>query len=68
MKIYKESADWDWRFGQTPEFKNSFEKKFAWALVDFMFDVEQGVIVNGRCFSDCLIPGYIDAINEILLT
>lgn len=34
MEIYDASAEWDWRFGQTPQFSNSLEHKFAWALVD----------------------------------
>lgn len=68
MKIYNESSNWNWRFGETPNFSNSLEHKFAWALVDFQFDVEKGVIARGKCFSDCLVPPYIDLINEILAT
>ena len=68
MKIYNESEDWKWRFGETPNFKNSIEHKFDWALVDFEFDVEGGVIVKGRCYSDCLVPQYIEAINLIFET
>lgn len=68
MQIFKESDDWNYRFGETPNFQNSFEKKFDWALVDFSFDVEKGVIVKGQCFSDCLVPMYIDEINQILDT
>jgi hypothetical protein len=34
MEIYERSADWSWRFGETPKFKNSLEEKFAWALID----------------------------------
>jgi len=66
MEAYKASSTWEWRFGETPSFKNSMEKKFDWALVDFQFDVEKGVITRGQCFSDCLVPLYIDAINDIL--
>lgn len=66
MEIYAASKDWNWRFGQTPDFKNSLEKKFPWALIDFQFNVEKGMIVQGQCFSDCLVPPYIDAINDIL--
>ncbi len=66
METYNEAATWEWRFGETPDFTNSIEKKFDWALVDFQFDVEKGVITRGQCFSDCLVPTYIDAINEIL--
>ena len=47
MSIYHESEAWDWRFGETPEFSNSLEKKFDWALVDMQFDVEKGVITKG---------------------
>ena len=48
MEIYNQSADWEWRFGQTPDFQNSLEKKFAWALVDIMFNVQNGVIIKGE--------------------
>jgi lipoate-protein ligase A len=47
MEIYKQSEDWDWRFGGTPDFSNSLEKKFDWALVDIQFNVEKGLIVKG---------------------
>ena len=47
METYNESATWDWRFGETPDFRNSIEKKFDWALVDFQFDVEKGIITRG---------------------
>lgn len=66
MEAYNASTTWDWRFGQTPSFTNNIEKKFDWALMDFHFDVSKGVITRGQCFSDCLVPPYIDAINEIL--
>ena len=35
METFNESATWEWRFGETPDFSNSIEKKFDWALVDF---------------------------------
>ena len=47
MKIYEDSKKWEWRFGQTPEFKNSIEKKFDWALIDMSFNVEKGKIKEG---------------------
>ena len=66
MEIFEASSDWDWRFGQTPDFKNSLEHKFDWALVDIQFNVEKGKIVKGQVFSDCLVPVFIDALNEEL--
>ena len=66
MDIYAKSSEWDWRFGQTPDFSNSLEHKFAWALVDVHFSVEKGKIKGGQVFSDCLIPAFIDSLNEEL--
>ena len=66
MEIYESSNDWDWRFGQTPDFSNSLEHKFDWALLDVQFNVEKGKIVKGQVFSDCLIPVFIDALNDEL--
>ena len=68
MDLYEASSEWEWRFGQTPTFSNSIEQKFDWALVDVQFDVERGKIVKGKVFSDCLVPAFIDALNEELAT
>lgn len=68
MEIYEHYSQWEWRFGETPKFKNSFEKKFPWALVDIQFDVEKGKIKSGRVFSDCLVPVFIDMLNDELAT
>ena len=68
MELYESSNDWQWRFGQTPDFSNSLEHKFDWALVDVQFDVEKGLIVQGKVFSDCLIPAFIDELNKELAT
>lgn len=32
------------------------------------FNVEKGKIVEGQVFSDCLVPVFIDALNEELAT
>ena len=42
------------------------EHKFDWALVDVQFSVERGLITEGKVFSDCLIPSFIDALNAEL--
>lgn len=66
MEIYEGYKRWDWRFGETPTFTNSFERKFDWALVDLELNVEKGRITRGRACSDCLVPTFIDELNEIL--
>lgn len=60
MEIFEGYSKWEWRFGETPEFKNTLEHKFAWALVDISFNVDNGVITQGQVFSDCLVPALID--------
>jgi lipoate---protein ligase len=47
MEIYKGYSEWEWRFGKTPQFSNSLEHKFTWALVDVQFNVESGKITAG---------------------
>jgi hypothetical protein len=47
MEIYNIGNEWQWRFGNSPNFQNSFEKKFPWAMVDIQFNVEKGVIIPG---------------------
>lgn len=29
-------------------------------------NAEKGVITNGRCYTDCLVPNFIDELNDIL--
>merc|ERR1712216_340817 len=66
MAIYERYAAWEWRFGSSPSFSHSLERKFDWALVDVHVDVQKGLITGGRVFSDCLVPPLIDAFNEEL--
>lgn len=66
MEIYDGYKRWDWRFGETPSFTNGIERKFDWALVDLALNVEKGLIIGGRCYSDCLVPQFIDELNELL--
>ena len=68
MEIYKGYSEWEWRFGKTPQFSNSLEHKFTWALVDVQFNVESGKITAGQIFSDCLVPVFIDSLNTELAT
>lgn len=66
MEIYEGYKRWEWRFGETPQFTNQIEKKFDWAMMDIEMNVEKGKITKGVCYSDCLVPVFIDELNEIL--
>lgn len=66
MEIYARYSKWEWRFGASPSFSHSLERKFDWALVDVHVDVAKGLVTGGRVYSDCLVPPLIDALNEEL--
>ena len=59
---YQQMADWDWRFGKTPEFSHHIETRFDWG----MMDVKQAVITEVVIFSDALNIELIDLLKETL--
>ena len=65
-KYYQQMADWDWRFGKTPEFSHRIETRFDWGLIDLHMDVKQAVITDVVIFSDALNVELIDALKEAL--
>ncbi|MDO5770164.1 MAG: lipoate protein ligase C-terminal domain-containing protein, partial [Psychrobacter sp.] len=65
-KFYQQMADWDWRFGKTPEFSHHLETRFDWGLIDLHLDVKQAVIEEAVIFSDALNVELIDALKEAL--
>ena len=65
-KFYQQMADWDWRFGKTPEFSHHLETRFDWGLIDLHLDVKQAVIEDVVIFSDALNVELIDALKEAL--
>ena len=65
-QIYKETSAWNWRFGETPEFSYSLERKFDWGLVELCLGVQNAIIESGKIYSDCLYPDFIDMLNLAL--
>ena len=60
------SVAWDWRWGKTPAFTHELENKFQWAHVMVAVDVKHNIIEKGVVWSDCLVPEFIDCMNELL--
>ena len=65
-KYYQQMADWDWRFGKTPEFSHRIETRFDWGLIDLHMNVRQAVIEEVVIFSDALSVELIDLLKEAL--
>ncbi len=65
-KYYQQMADWEWRFGKTPQFTHRIETRFDWGLIDLHMDVKQAVIEEVVIFSDALNVELIDDLKEAL--
>lgn len=65
-KYYQQMADWNWRFGKTPEFSHHIETRFDWGIIDLHLDVKQAVICDVVIFSDALNVELIDWLKESL--
>lgn len=65
-KYYQQMADWEWRFGKTPEFSHHIETRFDWGIIDLHLDVKQAVIRDVVIFSDALNVELIDLLKERL--
>jgi lipoate-protein ligase A len=63
-KYYQQMADWEWRFGKTPEFSHHLETRFDWGLIDLHLDVKQAVIAEVVIFSDALNVELIEDLKE----
>ena len=63
---YQQMADWDWRFGKTPEFTHHIETRFDWGMMDVHMDVKQAMITEVVIFSDALNVELIDLLKKTL--
>jgi lipoate-protein ligase A len=63
---YQQMADWDWRFGRTPDFSHHLETRFNWGGIDIHLDVHRGVIRQSKVYSDAMDPEMITRLQEIL--
>ncbi len=63
---YEQMADWNWRFGKTPEFTHHIETRFDWGMMDMHLDVTQAQISEVIIFSDALNVELIDALKAAL--
>ena len=65
-KYYQQMADWEWRFGKTPQFSHHLETRFDWGLIDLHLDVIQAEITEVVIFSDALNVELIEVLRKAL--
>ena len=59
---YEKMKDWEWRFGNTPDFNHQMERRFDWGQMDVYIDAKKGRIQEVKIYSDSLHPEMIDAL------
>jgi lipoate-protein ligase A len=64
-ELYDNYMTWEWTFGNSPEFSNTFSQTFKWGSVELFVKVEHGMIVEAKL--DSLELGiYVLEMNDIL--
>lgn len=66
LKRYEELKDWNWRFGETPQFSQRMDEKFSWGYMDVHVNAHKGLITDLKIFSDSLHPEMIELLNSNL--
>lgn len=61
---YEKLADWNWRFGETPQFKHYMEERFQWGQMDVHLDSQKGMISDAVIYSDSLHPDMIEKLTQ----
>lgn len=64
-EYYNKLKDWQWRFGETPQFSHQMEQRFEWGNMEVHLDAQKGLIKNAKIFSDSLHP---DMVQELMNT
>lgn len=65
-ETYQKYADWNWRFGTTPQFDHPISGRFTWGGITLDFDVQSGKIHDVNIFSDALSVEFIEFLHTAL--
>lgn len=60
---YEKLKDWNWRFGETPQFNHQMDERFEWGAMEVHLDAKKGLIEQAQIFSDSLHP---DMVQELM--
>ncbi|MGM0410605.1 MAG: lipoate--protein ligase [Bacillota bacterium] len=66
VELYNKYSSWDWRYGKTPDFDISFEKRFNWGEIELAFNLKNAVIEKVDVYSDAMDVGLIESLKEEL--
>lgn len=64
---FQKMSDWNWRFGEAPQFNHQMTERFDWGMMEVHLDVHKGQVEKAKIFSDSLHPEMIEELNTALL-
>ena len=59
-------SNWDWRFGEAPNFNHHMSERFDWGSIDVHMDVQKGIVEKTQIFSDSLHPEMVEQLMASL--
>ena len=65
-ELYAIQSSWEWRFGQTPAFNYQLEERFSFGEMQFLFQVESGLISDVAVYSDALDTELVQLVKNRL--
>ncbi len=65
--LYEKYSQWNWRYGDSPEWQLQLEHQFQWGRVDIGIVVDRGRIENIILYTDAMDTNLSVNIREILL-
>ncbi len=63
---FQKMSDWNWRFGEAPQFNHQMTERFDWGLMEVHLDVHKAVVEKVQIFSDSLHPEMIEQLMASL--
>ncbi|MBC7428029.1 MAG: lipoate--protein ligase [Bacteriovorax sp.] len=63
---FKKLSDWNWRFGEAPQFNHQMSERFTWGIMEVHLDVHKAFVEKSQIFSDSLHPEMIEQLMASL--
>lgn len=63
---FHKMSDWNWRFGEAPQFNHQMTERFTWGLIEVHLDVHKAFVEKSQIFSDSLHPEMIEQLMASL--
>lgn len=60
-------SSWDWLYGKTPEFTDSYRERFSWGEIEILLKVNNGFVADLTVYTDSLNMTIVDEIKRCLL-